>query len=162
MKTTRLNFRKFTSHDFDLYFQLVGDYKVMKMISGKATTVKLAKVKFKHILKINGKNPDLGYFLISDSQSNEFIGLGKIVMTAAEDAEIGYLVQPNFWGKGYGSEISTALVKQAKKTVSIKNLMAIIDPENVASKKILKKSEFILHSVCEFEGLPAEIYKLKL
>lgn len=160
MKTSRLHLRKFTSKDFDFYFQLVGDYEVMKLISGEAMPVNKAKEKFKDILKINDQNPDLGYFLVSTSQTNELIGLGKIVKTEDNTAEIGYLVQPAFWGKGYGSEISTTLVKQAKKIDSIKKLIAIIDPENAASKKILDKSGFTLESVCEYEGLPAEIYKL--
>lgn len=162
MKTNRLNFRKFTSNDFDFYFQLVGDYEVMKMITGESITVNQAKVKFKHILKINDQNPELGYFLVSDSESDDFIGLGKLVMTTADEAEIGYLVQPKFWDQGYGSKISIALIEQAKKIESIKKLMAIIDPENTASKKILKRCDFVLDSVYELEGLPAETYKLWL
>lgn len=162
MKTNRLNFRKFTSNDFDFYFQLVGDYEVMKMITGESITVNQAKVKFKHILKINDQNPELGYFLVSDSESHDFIGLGKLVMTTADEAEIGYLVQPEFWDQGYGSKISIALIEQAKKIEPIKKLMAIIDPENTASKKILKRCDFVLDSVYELEGLPAETYKLWL
>jgi [ribosomal protein S5]-alanine N-acetyltransferase len=160
MNSSRLQLRKFTSNDFDFYFQLVGDYRVMKMITGHAVTIKKAKEKFKDILRVNAVDPHFGYFFISDLTSSEFIGLGKLVITAGNEAEIGYVVLPDLWGKGYGSEISTNLIERAKKIDTIKKLMAIIDPKNKASKKILEKSGFVLKSVCEFKGLPAEIYSL--
>lgn len=162
MKSERLIFEKFKKEDFPLYFLLTGNEEVMKMISGKALSKEEALNRFENILSINNQVKELGYFIVKNIQDGSFIGLAKIVMLEKKEAEIGYSLLPENWGKGYGSEISETLVKKAKRFNVIECLIAIVDPENTASKKILKKSHFKLNQVCEMEGLPAEIYKLNL
>ena len=132
------------------------------MISGEPISKDAAKIKFDEILKINNSNQQLGYFLITCIQSKDFIGLGKIVTISDDEVEIGYLVEPNFWSMGFGGEISAELVKHARSLNFVKNAIAIIDPENTASKRILLKSSFYLDETFEMDGLPAEVYKLVL
>jgi len=159
-KTTRLNFERFSQSQFDDYRTLVTNNMVMQLIAGKAYTEEEASLHFQKLLDVNTRNPELGYFRICTIAQNQFIGLGKIVMIQDNEAEIGYSLLPGFWGKGYGSEISKELVSRAFSFDFIHSLMAIIDPENQASRKILLKSNFKLVETCELDGLPAEIYRL--
>ena len=152
MKSERLIFKKFKKEDFPLYFQLTGNEQVMKMISGKALSKEEALQRFENILILNKKVKELGYFIVKSIHDGSFIGLAKIVLHENKEAEIGYSLLPENWGKGYGSEISRALVKEAKHFDFIESLVAIIDPENIASKKILEKSHFNLVQACEMEG----------
>jgi len=69
---------------------------------------------------------------------------------------------PEYWGRGFGNEVSEILTAYAKTIPSIKKLIAIIDPENTSSKKILLNCGFYLHETCTMEGLPAGIYHLTL
>mgnify|MGYP003927100873 FL=1 len=78
-----------------------------------------------------------------------------------QEAELGYSLLPHNWGKGYGTEISTALILHATAQANILNLIAIIDPENEVSKRILKNGGFILKEVGFYDDLPSEIYSLK-
>ena len=160
MKSERLFFEKFKKQDFHLYFQLTGNEQVMKMISGKAFSKEEALIRFENILSLNNQFKELGYFIVRNIQADGFIGLAKIILLEKKEAEIGYSLLPKNWGKGYGSEISETLIEEAKRFKFIETLVAIIDPENIASKKILEKNHFTLNEVCELEGLPAEIYKL--
>ena len=162
MESNRLIFEKFKKADFNNYFKLVGNEEVMKMISGKAIPEKDALQKFQKILLINNAHPEIGVYCIKHKETNKFIGLGKIVMVGDREAEIGYALLPDNWNMGYGHEISQELVKYAKSINYIDSLIAITDPENTASKRILAKSHFTLHQVCTIEDLPAEIYKLKI
>ncbi len=66
------------------------------------------------------------------------------------------MLLPKYWGKGFGSEIANALVEKAKED-GLKKLTAIIDPNNVASRKILISLGFHSLKVCEIDGLPGEI-----
>jgi [ribosomal protein S5]-alanine N-acetyltransferase len=161
IETIRLVFKKFKEEDFADYFSLVGNEDVMKMISGNALSRDEALLKFEKILSTGKANPETGYYSIRIKETNAFIGLGKIVMTGKREAEIGYALLPESWNQGFGSEISVELVKYAKSINYIDSLIAIIDPENLASKRILAKSKFKLYRVCEIDHLPAEIYKLK-
>ncbi|MDV2887909.1 GNAT family N-acetyltransferase, partial [Alkalihalophilus pseudofirmus] len=73
-----------------------------------------------------------------------------------EEAEIGYMILPKYWGKGYGSTIAKQLIESAKQT-NLNILKAIIDPKNIPSRKILIKQGFSSEKVCEIDGLPGEI-----
>jgi len=162
IKSKRLILKKFAPNDFDLYLQLVNDKNVMKLITGKSLSKNNALIKFKNILRINEKYPGIGFYAIREIENQKFIGLGKIIQTNKNEAEIGYSLLPENWGKGFGSEISEKLVEYSKEIQSIKNLIAIIDPENIASKRILEKSHFKLYKVCDIDGLPSNIFKLIL
>ena len=75
------------------------------------------------------------------------------------EAEIGYMILPEHWGKRYGSRIAMELMNIAKQT-DINVLKAIIDPNNVPSRKILINVGFTTEKVCEIDGLPGEILSI--
>lgn len=49
-------------------------------------------------------------------------------------------------------------IKRAEEAKSLKRITAIIDPKNIASKKILSDIGFISEKLCEIDGLPGEIF----
>lgn len=161
MHSKRLVYDKFKREDFDHYYALVGNVEVMRWITGHARSLEESKRIFEYVLQTNRESVETGYFAISQSQDNRFIGLGKIIMQNHKKAEIGYALLPASWGKGYGSEISQTLVEYASAISYIKEIVAIIDPENRASKKILLKCGLELEETCTIDNLPAEVYKLK-
>lgn len=162
LTSDRLVFIPFEAKDFGNYFKLYSNEKVMEMITGRPLTEKEAREKFSNMLETNKLYPEIGWYSIQRKEDREFIGLGKIVMTTEHEAEIGYALLPGFWGKGYASEISEKLINHSRSIEDIHSLIAIIDPENKASKRILEKGNFKLEVVCEIDNLPAEIYRLKL
>lgn len=151
-----------TTMDFDYYFQMVNDEKVMEMITGKPLDYTEAREDFKNLLKINAISPNFGTFKIIDKTKGCLVGLAKLEITESktEIAELGYIIIPEYWGKGIGTLISTNLVSYAKSTKSLKGLFAIIDPKNVASRKILNKNGFQFREYKDFDGLPGEILEL--
>jgi [ribosomal protein S5]-alanine N-acetyltransferase len=162
METSRTILKKTILTDFDLFFKLYGNEEVMKMTTGKPFSLSIAKKKFKLVIEINSKYKDLGYFGIYLKDSGEGIGMAKIVLTHADEAEIGYVFMPGYWGLGFGTEITMELVNYARTLNYLSSLTAIIDPDNVASKKILLKCGFELEKVCEIDKLPAEVYRVTI
>jgi len=57
-------------------------------------------------------------------------------------AEIGYMLLPEFWGRGFGNEIAEALLKIAISDPNLTRVYANTDPNNVASRKILINNGF--------------------
>ena len=57
-------------------------------------------------------------------------------------AEIGYVLNRQFWGKGYGTEILDAMIATAFDVFHLHRLEADIDPDNAASLALLKKFGF--------------------
>ena len=162
MRSERLLLEKFREWDFDDYYRLAGNELVMRMVTGSALSRQEAEEKFERFLAVNRSQEELGYFAVRTIAANSFVGMGKIVLTDPEEAEIGYLLLPESWGKGYGGEIARHLVKFAPGLPSLRTLSAIIDPANSASKRILKKLDFRLVYAGEMDNLPAELYKRPL
>ncbi|KZD29259.1 Acetyltransferase GNAT family [Bacillus cereus] len=66
------------------------------------------------------------------------------------------MILPLHWGKRYGSSIAKELMNIGKQT-DVNVLQAIIDPNNIPSRKILLSVGFTSEKVCEIDGLPGEI-----
>ena len=56
---------------------------------------------------------------------------------------LGYNLLPEFWGKGYATEITKALVKYSFKVEKVERIEALVGDGNVASRKVLENSGFI-------------------
>ncbi len=155
---------KFDKNDFSDYYRLVGNEKVMAMITERAIPQNEARIKFELILLNNSIHEAFGNFKVLDEHTNAFIGTALIRVKSidAKKAEIGYMILPQFWGRGIGSRISKVLIKIAQEEVQLEYLEAIIDPSNVASRRILIKNGFVSKEFRDFDGLPGEILHLKL
>jgi|SRR5690606_2447521 len=159
-KTIRLE--KFTANDFLYYFQLVSDATVMAMITERALPQDEAERLFAEILANNTLHPDFGNFKILDALSGDFIGLAKLEISSVEceEAELGYVVLPVYWGQGIASKAAQILVDSAYKQPTCRKLFAIIDPQNLPSRKILLKNGFVSKEFKDFDGLSGEVLEL--
>lgn len=154
----QLNFKKFEAKDFKDYFQLVSNEQVMAQITERTFPLEEAQVNYQKLLERNEKFGIFGSYKVSVSVTDEFIGLGHLTLNEneTEEAEIGYMILPEYWGKGYGSTIAKQLIELAKQT-KLNILKAVIDPKNIPSRKILIKQGFTSEEICEIDGLPGEI-----
>ena len=160
----KIKLEKFTILDFEAYFQLVKNVDVMQMITERALSIEEAEVEFELVLSKNQYDQALGNYKILDAHTNHFIGLAKLVLDRpdATTAELGYMLLPEFWGKGIASQVVTFLIDHAKKQSQLKDLIAIIDPVNIPSRKILINNGFHSQEFKDFDGLSGEILSLIL
>lgn len=160
----RICLEKFTSMDFDNYYKLVGNEKVMAMITERAIPLDEALENYNLILNNNQLHNSFGNFKVMDISTNKFIGsaLLKVKEPSSTEAELGYMLLPDYWGKGIGNEVAKMLIEKAKAEKQINKITAIIDPNNTASRKILINNRFISDMVCEIDGLPGEILSMKI
>ncbi|GAA0124517.1 hypothetical protein UT300019_04190 [Clostridium sp. CTA-19] len=137
-------FKKYLSQkDFLDYWKLVSNEKAMVMNYGRVFTFREAKQLFDCMLRINLKSQYLGYFKVFNTNSNTFIGIAGInANDSSSELEIEYMLFPQYWGKEYGTKIVDKLISMAKQRKNIKRVIAITDPNNVVSKKLLVKYGF--------------------
>lgn len=57
--------------------------------------------------------------------------------------EVGYLIHPDHWGKGYATEAMTAVIAHLFATHDMDRLVAEVDPRNTASLGLLAKLGFV-------------------
>lgn len=157
-----LSFKRLSAGDFHLYSLLVTDPDVMKYITGKALSPAEAESRFRHALRLTESNPGAGYFVVSSTQSGEFAGVAKLVLTKENQFEIGYMLMPEHWNKGYASGIVESLVNYARENNLCREIIGIVDPANPASIRVLTKHGFTLYETGLLDGLEAAYYKLLL
>jgi RimJ/RimL family protein N-acetyltransferase len=163
MKITgnNLKFSRLSAGDFHLYMQLATNELVMRFITGGALPLPEAELRFRKSVESTEINPDAGFFIVRLKEKDTFIGVAKLVQYAGRQYEVGYMLLPGHWGKGYASAMVEYLVQIAKEK-TIGELIGIVDPENPASIKVLEKFGFELFETGQIDGLAAAYYKLEL
>lgn len=155
-----LHLEKYTAQDFDDYYALVRDEAVMTYITGKALSKEEAQIRFDKSIRQNTEHTIFGSYKIFID--DVYIGFGMVLFDADNnEAEIGYMIFPRYFKKGYGQQIADILVALGRKT-AVPTLMAMIDPENEASRKILTRAGFVSEKAGIIDGIPTEIFKQSL
>ncbi|TCJ82149.1 UNVERIFIED_ORG: acetyltransferase (GNAT) family protein [Bacillus cereus] len=100
----KVYFTKFEETDFNLYFQLVSNEQVMEQITERTIPLNEAQNDFTRLLKRNENHQLFGSYKVYDSITNEYVGLGHVTVNEenVREAEIGYMILPEHWGKRYG------------------------------------------------------------
>lgn len=153
---------KYIHSDFTTYYALVKEDNVMRYVSGSGLSEEEAMNKFHSIIAINTKDTAIGYFKIFNI-ATEFIGDGKLEWSKEDNSilEIGYILKESFWGQGYGTQICKQLLALADTLYPNVDVIGIIDPDNIASKKLLEKYGFKTYFVGVEDDLPTEKLILK-
>jgi RimJ/RimL family protein N-acetyltransferase len=81
-----------------------------------------------------------GLYLVVLKETNQSIGMcGLIKRDGLDDVDIGYSFLPRFWSKGYAVEAALATIEYARNVIGLKRLVAITDPANEGSIRVLEK-----------------------
>lgn len=140
----RIYFEKFNGvDDFKFFLQLATNEKIMVMNYGRIFTLEEAIKYYTRLLDNNKICEDFGAFKVFQKGTKAYMGMGAIVPSEDfTEAEVEYLLLPEFWGKGYGTEIVGCLLDKTGSNEALQQVVATIDPQNIASKKILLKHGF--------------------
>jgi len=145
LETDRLQLRRVVGGDVNEIFALRSDIETMKYIPRP-----LAKTKddaLAHIAMIDAKieNNEGINWAITLKNNPKLIGIIGHYRIKPEHfrAEIGYMLLPEFHGKGIISEAIKEVVNYGFEIMKLHSIEAIIDPENLASEKVLQKNGFV-------------------
>ena len=72
---------------------------------------------------------------------------GLIKRDQLDDVDLGYAYLPRFWGKGYAVEAAKATLEFGWRTVGLKRIVAITDPANTPSNRVLEKLGFVFEKM---------------
>jgi len=77
--------------------------------------------------------------------------------------EIEYMLLPRLWGRGYGTALAGLLLELAFAARPGAEAVAVTDPGNVASRRVLEKNGFLpLREELNEEGEPVLLYRRPL
>lgn len=145
LETDRLILRRLSAEDVLEIFALRSDKEVMKYIPRPlAKSIEDAQA---HIALIDEKiesNEGINW-AITLKDNHKLIGIIGHYRIKPEHfrAEIGYMLLPEYHGQGIISEAIKEVVNYGFEMMKLHSIEAIIDPENLASEKVLQKNGFV-------------------
>lgn len=168
LETDRLLLRRVDENDVNEIFALRSNPETMKYIP--RPLVKTTEDALEHIAMIDSKiesNEGINW-AITLKDNPKLIGLIGHYRIRPEHfrAEIGYMLLPEFNGKGIISEAVKEVVNYGFKIMKLHSIEAVLDPENFGSEKVLEKNGFIKEAHLKenefFEGrfLDSVIYSI--
>lgn len=161
LHTERLTLRGHRAGDFDASFAMWSDPEVVRHITGVPSTQQQT---WSRILTYAGHWALLGfgYWLIEEKQTGRFIGeVGfadfkrDIIASMKGVPELGYVLAPHAFGKGYATEAVRAVVAWGDEHFDTARTVCMIAPENVASIRVAEKCGYRLFERGTFAGGPA-------
>jgi RimJ/RimL family protein N-acetyltransferase len=89
------------------------------------------------------RNLGFGLNHLSLKEDDTPIGIcGLLKRETLDEVEIGFALLPEFRGQGYASEAATTVLEYSCTRLGISRIVAILTPDNLASRKLLCKLGF--------------------
>ena len=160
LETERLALRQLTPDDAPFILELLNEPSFIQNIGDRNVRSIADAVKYIETGPVASyARNGFGSYLVQLKESGESIGMcGLIKREALEDVDIGYAFLPKFWSKGYAVESATAVTEQAR-NLGLKRLVAIVDPANSGSIRVLEKIGLTFEKMIQ---LSADDIELKL
>ena len=155
LNSPRLRLTPFAESDFALAVDLFTDPRVMKHICEAFTAEEILKEA--PITMRRGGGGSIGIWCVALRETGEQLGTTMLLPLPIEsddtdwdlvegpdlppgEIELGYFLKPEAWGRGYASEIARTLLEFAFKQTPMQEIVAVINPNNDASRNVLLKS----------------------
>jgi RimJ/RimL family protein N-acetyltransferase len=91
----------------------------------------------------NARGSALNLAIVQKGAARQMIGLVGAHLATAPDMEIGYVLAPAVWGKGFATEAVKALVDTVFSLTRANRIVANARVENLASRRVLEKTGFV-------------------
>jgi RimJ/RimL family protein N-acetyltransferase len=141
LETNRLILRQLSTEDAAFILELVNEPSFIQNIGDRGVrTLEDARAYILRVAISSYEKNGFGLYLVELKDSGQSIGMcGLIKRDGLEDVDIGYAFLPRFWLKGYAVEAAAAVKDYARDTLGLKRLVAITDPANQGSIRVLEK-----------------------
>jgi RimJ/RimL family protein N-acetyltransferase len=141
LETERLLLRQFAAADAEFILEQVNEPSFIQNIGDRGVrTLDDARAYISNGPVASYEKNGFGLYLVALKESGESIGMcGLIKRDTLDDVDIGYAFLPKFWGKGYAVEAALAVKAYAKDMIGLKRIVAITDPANEGSIRVLEK-----------------------
>jgi RimJ/RimL family protein N-acetyltransferase len=142
--TPRLALRRFTPADLDLLERLQSNPDVMRYAGGVQSRADTEALLEERILDYYAQYPGLGIWATIERATGTCIGQHLLNHIRGESiVQVGYLLFPEHWGRGYATEMSIRLLRYGFADLGIERIAGITDLPNLDSQRVLLKAGLV-------------------
>lgn len=144
LETERLVLRRMMADDAEFILELVNQPSFIHFIGDKGVRNHADAVQYIQTGPMaNYERFGFGQYLVEIKDSRVPIGMcGLTKKDSLPDVDLGFALLPAFWSKGYAFEAAAAVKAYARDVLAISRLVAVTNPDNESSIKLLEKLGF--------------------
>lgn len=154
VETERLFLRQFSIADAPFVLRLLNEPSFLRYIGDK----KVRNLKDAEQYLLNGpmasyEQNGFGLYLVELRESRTPIGMcGLLKRKELADVDIGFAFLPEFWKQGFAFEAAKAVMDYSQQQLKLKRVVAITNPDNESSIKLLERMGFKHERVINLTG----------
>ena len=161
LQTPRLWLRPFSENDLDHLAALMANTDFMRfslgVLSREQTAAFLKKVTARDC---EGLPSQFAVVLRADERLIGYCGFFAQVVDDVEEIEIGYRLDPDWWGQGLATEAARAVRDHGFDGLNLPRLISLIHPDNAASQRVAEKNGMTPEKETVFRGFPTIVYSI--
>src|SRR5262245_7262641 len=156
LETERLLLREFDEGDAAPFYLMGSDPAVIRYTGdpgGGFTSVEHALEVLRSRPIADYRNYGYGRWACVFKASGEVIGFaGLKYLPDLQEVDLGYRLLPAYWGQGLATEACRAVLNYGRTRLGIERIIGLVDPENVASVRVLEKLGLTPAGQVEYQG----------
>lgn len=159
--TRRLRFADWAPQDWAAFRPIATDPDVMRYI-GSGTPWPDERVQ-RFVEAQIGYSAKLGFCLwkLLEKSTLSLAGFcGLQPLSGTPDIEIGWWLAKTYWGQGLGTEAATTALRFGFESVGLSRIVAIAQPANRASVRIMEKLGMSFERDLVRDGIPVVLYAI--
>jgi len=160
IKTERLELRKFAQQDRSEIIKLLGNSDFMAFSPTGTMKHDQADMRFEELVRAF-QNKGIGKFCVVERTTGELIGycgMESFNYRGESVVELGYRLKVSARGKGYAFEASSAVLSFASQ-IGYTKVLALTEPENIPSQRILLKLGFKPCGDGYYQNMPVQYFE---
>jgi ribosomal-protein-alanine N-acetyltransferase len=144
IETPRLSLRRLTTGDAAFMLTLLNEPSFIRHIGDRGVrTLADSEAYITAGPLASYERFGFGLYLVELKPSGPSIGICGLLKRETLDAvDIGFAFLPQFWSRGYAVESASAVRDHARDEIGLRRLVAIVDPVNNGSIRVLEKLGF--------------------
>ncbi len=140
LTTPRLGLRRFTFDDLDWLARLYADADVTRHLGGTKARAQVEGMLRARVLDYYDAHPGLGMWMTIERSTGAAVGFHLLNHIQGESLiQVGFGLLRSAWGKGFGTEMASAVLRYGFVDLGLPRLVAIANLQNHASQHVLQK-----------------------
>lgn len=165
LETPRLKLEPYDDSHYEGLRIMDSDAGVMRYITGGI--VKTPEETWEGIRRVQARwdKYNFSWWAIREKSSGAIVGAACLQHLANVDGaplEIGWRLVPEHNGKGYATEAAKAIVNYAAEQVGATYLVAVADPENIPSQRVMQRLGMTYKAIEQHYDVPCVVYELNI
>jgi RimJ/RimL family protein N-acetyltransferase len=164
IETERLILREFEPEDYQAVYEF-GSSELVQRYTGNACMESLDEAKdlIKNVFQNDYATHGYGRYATIYKPDGKLIGFsGLKYLPEFDKTDLGFRYLPEYWGKGIATEASLALLDFGFHQLKLKEIIAAVMPDNVASSRVLEKVGLKYYKTEDYDGDGIECYWYKI